>query len=51
MRGAHQGFEVRASSVILPPNSGSGAGSWLPGMVVVALGEPGVPVVAAHASG
>jgi hypothetical protein len=28
-----------------PPNSGGGAGSWLPGIVVVALGEPGVPVI------
>jgi hypothetical protein len=28
-----------------PPNFGSGAGSCLPLMVVVALGEPGTPVV------
>src|SRR6516225_10930240 len=28
-----------------PSNLGGGAGSWVPGIVVVALGEPGVPVV------
>ena len=28
-----------------PPNFGSGGGSWVPGMAVVAPGEPGVPVV------
>ena len=41
MRGAHQGLDCRASSLITPPNFGSGAGSCLPLMVVVALGEPG----------
>src|SRR5438034_11256013 len=45
MRGAHQAFDCRALSLIAPPNFGSGAGSCLPSMVVVALGEPGVPVV------
>src|SRR5512137_3121557 len=45
MRGAHHGFDWRASSLITPPNFGSGAGSCLPSMVVVALGEPGTPVV------
>src|SRR6266581_1443050 len=44
-RGAHHGFEWRASSLITPPNFGSGAGSCFPLMVVVAPGEPGVPVV------
>jgi hypothetical protein len=34
-----------------PPNLGGGAGSWLPGIVVVALGEPGVPVVCCAAVG
>ena len=43
-RGAHQGFDCRASSLITPPNFGSGGGSCLPLMVVVALGEPSVPV-------
>ena len=45
MRGAHQALDCRASSLITPPNFGSGAGSCLPLMVVVALGEPGSPVV------
>jgi hypothetical protein len=40
MRGAHQGFDCRASGLITPPKAGSGAGSCLPLMVVVALGEP-----------
>ena len=31
-------------SLITPPNFGLGAGSCFPSMVVVALGEPGVPV-------
>jgi hypothetical protein len=34
-----------------PPNLGGGAGSWLPGIVVVALGEPGVPVICCAAVG
>ncbi len=45
MRGAHQAFDCRAPSLITPPNFGSGAGSCLPSMVVVAAGEPGVPVI------
>ena len=44
-RGAHHGFDCSASSLITPPNFGSGGGSCLPSIVVVALGEPGVPVV------
>jgi hypothetical protein len=32
-------------SLITPPNCGAGAGSSLPLIVVVALGDPGVPVV------
>ena len=44
-RGAHQGFDCAAFSLITPPNFGSGGGSCLPSMVVVALGEPGTPVV------
>ena len=43
--GAHQASESSASSLITPPNVGLGAGSCLPLMVVVAPGEPGVPVV------
>ena len=44
MRGAHQGLDCRAPSLITPPNFGSGGGSCLPLRVVVALGEPGAPV-------
>src|SRR5262245_51493508 len=44
MRGGHQGFDCRASSLMTPPNFGSGGGSCPPSIVVVALGEPSVPV-------
>src|SRR5215470_4143955 len=44
-RGAHHGFDCSASFLITPPNFGSGGGSCLPLIVVVAPGEPGVPVV------
>jgi hypothetical protein len=37
--------------LITPPNVGSGGGSCLPVMVVVALGEPGVPVICWAATG
>src|ERR1043166_4314313 len=43
--GGHHGLESGAVSLITPPNLGSGGGSWFPLMVVVAPGEPGVPVV------
>src|ERR1035438_6546335 len=43
--GAHHGFDWRALSLMTPSNFGSGAGNCLPLIVVVALGEPGVPVV------
>ena len=44
-RGAHQAFDSEAFSLITPPNFGSGGGSCFPSMVVVALGEPGTPVI------
>jgi hypothetical protein len=44
MVGGHHCLEFSASSLITPPNSGAGAGNCLPGMVVLALGEPRVPV-------
>src|SRR5258708_25615283 len=44
-RGAHQGFDWAAFSLITPPNFGSGGGSCFPSMVVVALGDPGTPVI------
>src|SRR5882757_9000594 len=43
--GAQYGLESTAVSLITPPNCGSGGGICLPSMVVVAPGEPGVPVV------
>src|SRR5262245_41846754 len=43
--GGHHGFESLAFSLITPPNFSDGGGSCLPSMVVVAAGEPGVPVV------
>jgi hypothetical protein len=43
-RGAHQGVDCSAPSLITPPNFGSGGGSCLPLMVELALGEPSVPL-------
>src|SRR6266516_2944014 len=43
--GGQYGLESTALSLITPPNFGSGGGSCFPSIVVVALGEPGVPVV------
>src|ERR1700736_3882215 len=45
MRGGQYGVESRAFSLITPPNFPGGAGSCSPLMVVVAVGEPGVPVI------
>src|SRR4249919_2346826 len=44
-RGGHHGVDSNAFSLITPPNFGSGGGSCFPSIVVVALGEPGVPVI------
>ena len=44
-RGAHHAVDCAALSLMTPPNFGSGGGSCFPLMVVVALGEPGTPVV------
>src|SRR5512136_2114511 len=44
-RGGHQGVDSAAVSLITPPNFGGGGGSCFPSIVVVALGEPGTPVV------
>src|ERR1035438_8232738 len=43
--GGHHGVDSVAFSLITPPNFGSGGGSCLPLMVVVALGAPMTPVV------
>src|SRR6476646_237202 len=45
MLGGQKGFDSAAVSLITPPNFGSGGGSCFPSIVVVAPGEPGVPVV------
>src|SRR6266567_3486955 len=44
-RGGHHGFESLALCWITPPNLVGGGGSCLPSIVIVALGEPGVPVI------
>src|SRR6516162_4865970 len=44
-RGGQYCLDWVVLSLMTPPNLGGGAGSWLPGIVVVALGEPGVPVI------
>src|SRR5262252_4411835 len=43
-RGAHQGFDWSAFSLMTPPNFGSGGGNCFPEIVVVAPGEPSTPV-------
>src|SRR5436190_754314 len=43
--GGQYGLESVAISLITPPNFGSGGGSCFPLIVVVALGDPSVPVV------
>ena len=50
-RGGHQGADSEAFSLITPPNFGSGGGSCLPLMVVVAPGEPSVPVTCCALAG
>ena len=50
-RGGHQGLESLALSLITPPNFGGGGGSCFPSIVIVALGEPGVPVICCAAAG
>src|SRR5262245_52761960 len=39
------GLESFESKLIVPAKGGAGAGRYFPSIVVVALGEPGVPVV------
>src|SRR3954464_9111338 len=51
MVGGHHGLESVAFSSITPPNFGSGAGIWFPSIVVVALGEPGTPLICCAITG
>ena len=50
-RGGHQAFNSEASSLITPPNFGSGGGSCFPSIVVVAAGEPGRSVICCAKAG
>src|SRR5438034_6366843 len=51
-RGGHHGCDSLALSLMTPPNFGGGGGSCMPSIVIVALGEPGVPLICwAFASG
>src|SRR5438132_10191370 len=45
MLGGHHGLESVAFSLITPANIGGGGGSCFPSIVVVALGEPGTPLI------
>src|SRR5271166_655589 len=49
--GGQYGFESLASSLITPPNFGGGGGSCLPSIAVVALGDPGTPVICCAEAG
>src|SRR5271168_2818773 len=51
IRGGHQGVESLALSLITPPNFGGGGGICFPSIVVVALGEPNVPVTCCAVEG
>src|SRR5450432_2316653 len=51
IRGGHHGLESSALSLITPPNFGGGGGSWLPLIVVVALGVPSTPVTVCAVTG
>src|ERR1700724_1576576 len=44
-RGGHHGRESLALSLMTPPNFTGGGGSCFPSIVIVALGEPGVPLI------
>src|SRR5438034_7220643 len=50
-RGGHQVFDPLRVSPITPPNFASGAGIWLPFIVVVALGVPSTPVTSCAVAG
>jgi hypothetical protein len=45
IRGGQAAFDCKAFSSIEPLNGCGGGGKYLPSIVVVALGEPGTPVV------
>src|SRR5712691_1871103 len=43
--GGQYGLDCSAPRLISPPNFGGGLGRYFPSIVVVALGDPGVPVI------
>src|SRR3974390_1132833 len=49
--GGHQGLESFASSLMTPSNFIGGGGSCFPSIVVVALGEPGTPLICCATTG
>src|SRR5512136_1514264 len=49
--GGQYGFESLASSLITPSNFVGGGGNCLPSIVMVALGEPGTPVICCAIAG
>src|SRR5215467_10988517 len=49
--GGQYGLEFLASMLITPPKGGCGGGRYFPSIVVVALGEPGVPVICCASAG
>src|ERR1700757_2692248 len=50
-RAGQYGFDWLAWRLMSPPNFGGGGGRYFPSIVVVAPGEPGVPVVCWAAAG
>src|SRR5215831_18798508 len=50
-RAGQYGFDWLACRPISPPNFGGGGGRYLPSIVVVAPGDPGVPVVCCASAG
>jgi hypothetical protein len=49
--GGQPGLESAALRLALPEKGGGGGGMYLPSIVVVALGEPGTPVVSCAITG
>src|SRR6267378_2004791 len=43
--GGQYGLDCSAPRLMTPPKFGDGGGRYLPSMVVVALGEPGTPLI------
>src|ERR1700757_420629 len=50
-RAGQYGFDWLAWRLMSPPNFGGGGGRYFPSIVVVAPGEPGVPVICCAPTG